>query len=75
VDISLFIGLVEISGMNIVVWQNEQLHIPSIHIFTPIKKSTLGRREEEGSKAGQHRPVKRTGVKVGDQAMLSQNSS
>jgi hypothetical protein len=43
--------------------------------ITKMSGASLGRRDKEGSKAGQHRPMRRTGLRVGDQAILSQNSS
>jgi hypothetical protein len=38
-------------------------------------RASLSRRDEEGREAGQHRPMRRTGLKMGDQATPSQNSS
>jgi hypothetical protein len=51
--------------------------------ITEMSGTSFGRSGEEGRKAerqkgrkaGQHRPMRRTGLKVGDQATLSQNSS
>jgi hypothetical protein len=42
---------------------------------TEMSGASFGRWEEEGRKAGQHRPMRRTGLKMGDQAIFSQNSS
>jgi hypothetical protein len=43
--------------------------------ITEMSGASFGRSEEEGRKAGQHWPMRRTGLKVSDQVTLSQNSS